>query len=200
MKNNDNSPGRRKTICFTFIVSIAVAMVTGTVGCRSAPKPSDMAPALETRGNGAVDAARIDGEMLDPDPESPFPTFMKTDLAPCTDDGGRPLILLFSAPSCSHCQWVGGVFDLVAGEYADQGLVAAHHYDVETGDDLLTEAVETGIPEVHLSIGKRGDPDGYMPYFNFGCRYHRIGTGYEKEDDLSAEAEEMRRVIEALLP
>lgn len=130
----------------------------------------------------------------------PFPTFKETGNAPCADDSGRPLIFLFSASSCPHCQWVGGVFDLIAGEYAGQGLVAAHHYDIETGDDLLTEAVETRIPALHLSIGKRGDPDGYLPYFNFGCVYDRIGTGYEEQNDLAAEAEEMCRVIEALKP
>jgi hypothetical protein len=95
---------------------------------------------------------------------------------------------------------VGGVFDLVAREYSDRGLVAAHHYDVETGDDLLTGEVETQIPEAHLKIGQRGDPEGYLPYFNFGCRFDRFGTGYEDQDDLAAEAEEMSRVIESLLP
>lgn len=129
-----------------------------------------------------------------------FPTFEETGHALCTDDEGRPLILLFSASSCSHCQWVGEIFDEIAKIYIDQGLVAAHHYEVETGDDLLTELVETRIPNEHLSIGRRGDPDGYLPYFNFGCRYDRIGTGYEEQNDLAAEAEEMCRVIEALLP
>lgn len=132
--------------------------------------------------------------------DSRFPTFKETGLDSCPDDQGRPVIILFSASSCSHCQWVGGIFDFIAGEYADQGLITAHHYDLETGDDLLTEEVETKVPEEHLSIGKRGDPDGYLPYFNFDCRYDRIGTGYEEQNDLAAEAEEMSRVIEALLP
>ena len=66
-------------------------------------------------------------------------------------------------------------------------------------DDLLTEAVETEVPRSYLDIGKRRDPEGHLPYFNFGCRYERIGTGYEESDDLAAEASEMMRVIEALL-
>jgi parvulin-like peptidyl-prolyl isomerase len=131
--------------------------------------------------------------------DSPFPTFQETDLDICLDDDGRPLILLFSAASCSHCEWVGGVFDAVVQAYMDRGLIEAHHYDMESGDDLLTEAVEDEIPKDHLAIGKTGDPDLYLPYFNFGCRYDRIGTGYEEQDDLAAEAEEMCRVIEALV-
>jgi thiol-disulfide isomerase/thioredoxin len=188
MKSVNNFYRKIKTAGFFFIMAVAAAMTAAPIGCRSLPK------------SGTVPAPENLGGATGQDTDGPFPTFATTGLDPCTDDDGRPLILLFSASSCSHCKWVGGVFDLIAGEYADQGLVAAHHYDVETGDDLLTEGVENRIPKAHLAIGRRGDPDGYMPYFNFGCRYDRIGTGYEKQDDLAAEADEMRRVIEALLP
>jgi len=132
--------------------------------------------------------------------DSPFPTFREAGPDTCTDDDGKPIIFLFSAASCPHCEWVGEAFDAVAQEYLARGLIEAHHYDMESGDDLLTEAVETKVPKKYLSIGKEGDPEGYLPYFNFGCRYDRIGTGYEEQDDLAAEAEEMNRVIEALLP
>ncbi len=64
----------------------------------------------------------------------------------------------------------------------------------------MTPEVETEIPEAYRRIKKAGDPDDYVPYFNFGCQYDRIGTGYEAQDDLSAEAEEMHKVIDALLP
>lgn len=196
MKRTDRSC--TEIISLVFLLAAAMLMAAGMAGCRSTLKRSEAAPALENLKDETAVAALVNGEPMSPD--SPFPTFKKTGQDPCTDDSGRPLILLFSASSCSHCQWVGGVFDLVAGEYAGRGLVTAHHYDVETGDDLLTEAVETQIPESHLAIGKRGDPEGYLPYFNFGCRFDRIGTGYEEQDDLVAEAEEMSRVIEALLP
>ncbi len=130
---------------------------------------------------------------------SPFQTFSKTDYGRCTDDKGLPVIIMYSVSSCPHCQWVGGVFDAVVQEYVDKGLIEAHHYDMETEDDLLTQTVETKIPEKYMAIGKRGDPKGSLPYFNFGCQYERIGTGYEAQDDLNAEADEMRRVIEALV-
>lgn len=177
------------------ILFLAVVMVVAMAGCRSIVQPS----ALPSEGADAQPPTQAP-ETSSQDLGSLFPTFKATGLDPCIDDQERPLILLFSAASCSHCQWVGGAFDLIARQYADQGLVAAHHYDIETGDDLLTEAVETRIPERFLSIGKRGDPEGHMPYFNFGCRYDRIGTGYEEQNDLAAEAEEMCQVIEALLP
>ena len=207
------------------IFAVAAVVIVAVAGCRPMPLPSGTSkhqgdrPAIAAGVNGppmvletsegvpdlsSVDADAKTGtpapEEHDLDFASPLPTFKETGRALCTDDEGRPLLLFFSAASCAHCQWVEGVFTLIAREYAGQGLVTAHHYDTETGDDLLTETVETRIPEKHLSIGKRGNPDGYMPYFSFGCRYDRIGTGYEVQGDLAAEAEEMCRVIEALLP
>ena len=208
-----------------YILGVVAAVMVVVAGCRSMPLLSGTSG---RQGDRSATAARVNGQPQthdtseggpdlpfvgadtktrmpasqahDLDFASPFPTFKETDRILCTDDGGRPLLLFFSATSCAHCQWVEGVFTLIAREYAGQGLVTAHHYDTETGDDLLTETVETRIPEKHLSIGKRGNPDGYMPYFSFGCRYDRIGTGYEVQGDLAAEAEEMCRVIEALLP
>ena len=38
-----------------------------------------------------------------------------------------------------------------------------------------------------------------IPTFVFGCRYYRIGTGHEFEDDLEAEAAEFMAVIEELI-
>jgi len=38
-----------------------------------------------------------------------------------------------------------------------------------------------------------------LPYFNFGCRYDRIGNGYKDQDDLFAEETEMRNIIDTLL-
>lgn len=177
------------------IFYLAIGVFAVTAGCRPIVQP----PALPSE-RADIQAVAPASEADRPDTDSPFPTFRETGLDPCVDDQGRPVILLFSATSCPHCQWVGGVFDLIARQYADQGLVVVHHYDIETGDDVLTEPVETRIPEEYLSIGRRGDPDGSLPYFNFGCRYDRIGTGYEEQNDLAAEAEEMCRVIESLLP
>lgn len=128
-----------------------------------------------------------------------FPTFNNTGLDTCADDKGRPVILLFSMESCSHCKWAGDMFDFIVRYYQANGLVEAHHYDIVTGDDHLTDEIETEIPPAHLQIKEYGDPKGLVPYYNFSCRYERIGNGYEEEGDISAEGEEIRRVIETLL-
>jgi hypothetical protein len=41
------------------------------------------------------------------------------------------------------------------------------------------------------------NPQGSIP--TFGCKYYRIGNGYEQEGDLESEAAEFEAVIEALI-
>jgi hypothetical protein len=84
-------------------------------------------------------------------------------------------------------------------KYVEMGLIEAHHYDMSNNNDLLTFEVETEMPKKHLEIFETGTPEGYVPYFNFGCMYDRIGTGYERLDDLFAEEIEMRKIIDSLI-
>jgi hypothetical protein len=128
-----------------------------------------------------------------------FPTFKSTGIEICTNGKGRPLIYLFSSSTCPHCQWGGGVYDFIVKYYAASGLIEAHHYDIISGDDLLTEEIETAIPADMLELYHRGSPNDLVPYYGFGCEYDRVGNGFEKENDLEAEGEEMRRVIEDLV-
>ena len=138
-------------------------------------------------------------EAVDPLVGVSFPTSYRTGPDVCTSDDGKPVLFLFSSASCSHCEWAGEAFDFIARYYMASGLVEAHHYDVKTGDDLLIEEIETEIPPAHLQIKEHGDPKGLVPYFNFSCKYERLGNGYEKDDDLAAEGAEIRQVIDTLV-
>ena len=131
-------------------------------------------------------------------PDNAINTFRITDKNLCKNSKGKPIIMLFSTPDCPHCNWIGETFDETVMEYAERGLIEAHHYDLTTRDDLLTPEIEKEIPEIYLKIAEKGS-QGYVPYFNFGCMYDRISNGYEKEDDLYAEEVEMRQIIDFLL-
>ncbi|MFC1840449.1 peptidylprolyl isomerase [Thermodesulfobacteriota bacterium] len=124
-------------------------------------------------------------------------TFRLTDKNLCKNSKGQPVIMMFSTPDCPHCNWIAETFDDTVMEYAGRGLIEAHHYDVVSKDDLLTPEIETDIPERYLKIYE--DSQGYVPYFSFGCIYHRVANGYEREDDLYAEEVEMRQVIDSLI-
>jgi len=128
-----------------------------------------------------------------------FKTFVKMGVDICTNDEGLPIVILFSKSDCSHCEWVDETFDTVVMEYVKRGLIEAHHYDIKTKDDLLTPDIETKIPLKHLKMRDQSGPGAPVPYFNFGCRYDRIGNGYESQDDPIAEEMEMRNVIDTLL-
>lgn len=116
----------------------------------------------------------------------------------CTEDG-KPVIRLFSTTWCPHCQWVSDTFDAIVKMYVDRGLIVAHHWEVDTGDDTLTAQTENSVPVSELSVFDEFNPQNSIPTFVFGCKYYRIGNGHESEDDLKAEAAEFMAVIEKLL-
>jgi foldase protein PrsA len=123
-------------------------------------------------------------------------TFTETSDPVCTQDG-KPIIRLYSTTVCPHCQWIKATFDRVATEYVDQGKIVAHHYQLDTGDDALTSQVETKIPKEEVDIYQKYSPGG-VPTFVFGCKYVRIGNGYESSGDLKAEEAEFRQIIDKL--
>ena len=55
------------------------------------------------------------------------------------------------------------------------------------------------VPQSEVQIFENFNPKGTIPTFIFGEKYYRIGTGYEKQNDLLVEEKEFRAVIEALL-
>lgn len=116
----------------------------------------------------------------------------------CTEDG-KPVIRLYSTTWCSHCRWIGSTYDAVVKMYIDLGLIVAHHWEVDTGDDTLTDQVEEEVPDSELAIFYDINPERSIPTFVFGCKYYRIGNGYGEEDGLESEAAEFEAVIEALL-
>lgn len=122
----------------------------------------------------------------------------ESDAEICVEDG-KPVVYLFTTTWCPHCTWIKDTFDSTVLEYVDAGQIVAHHWEVDTGDDSLTEETEAEVPEEDLAVYKEFNPGGSIPTFVFGCKYYRIGNGYERQDDLEAEEAEFREVIEKLL-
>lgn len=114
----------------------------------------------------------------------------------CKEDG-KPLVILFSTTWCPHCTWIGPTFDDWAKENSDK--IAAYHWQLDTGDNDLTGDVETEVPDEHNKLYEKFNPRGSIPTFVFGCKYSRIGNGFESQDDLGAEKAAFDKVIEALL-
>ncbi len=125
-------------------------------------------------------------------------TFSVRDNAICKENG-KPVIRLYTTTWCPHCKWISDAFDRVVKEYVSDGKIVAHHWLIDTGDDSLTEFKETFVPEDELKVYQEFNPRGSIPTFVFGCKYYRIGNGYEAEDDLNAEESEFRAIIDKLV-
>ncbi len=117
----------------------------------------------------------------------------------CKDEQGRPIIREFSTSWCPHCQWVKETFKKVVDEYAAAGKIIAYQWEVDTNDNLLTGNQESSVPEIELEVFRKFNPAESIPTFIFGCKYVRIGNGYEVQGDLAAEEAEFKAVIEKLV-
>jgi hypothetical protein len=118
----------------------------------------------------------------------------------CRADG-KPVIRMYSKAVCHNCKWSEPIFDKVAGEYAEKGLIVAHHWIFDRNDDMLTEADEISIPdgEQNVFFDDETNPSRTVPYFNFGCRFTRVGNGYQLRNMPEREEAEYRALIEQLL-
>ena len=125
-------------------------------------------------------------------------SFYATGDGTCTDSDGKPYVILFSTTWCSHCTWIKDTFDsLVTENFANQ--INLQHWEMDTGDNTLTSEVETEVPAEINALYQKYNPRGSIPTFVFGCEYFRIGNGYESQDDLNAELEDFKLVINKLL-
>jgi len=126
-------------------------------------------------------------------------TFSQKDGADiCTEDG-KPVVFLFSTTWCPHCTWIIDTFDSTMKEYIDAGKIVAYHWEVDTNDNTLTDTVETTVPPEHLAVYQEFNPQGSIPTFVFGCKYSRIGNGYEAQNDLASEKAEFEALIESMI-
>jgi thiol-disulfide isomerase/thioredoxin len=113
---------------------------------------------------------------------------------------GRPVVYLFTTTWCPHCKFIKDTFDKTVKEYVDERKIVAYHWEIDTNDNSLTSNVETSVPGSDIEIYKTSNPQGSIPTFVFGCKYYRIGNGYEgQQDGLTLEEKEFRAVIEHLI-
>ncbi len=111
----------------------------------------------------------------------------------------KPIVRLYTTTVCPHCKWIGDTYEKVVTEYADAGKIVAMHWKVDLGDDKLTPDFEGVFPASEAEIFKSNNEKGYVPKFDFGCKYQRIGNPFKQENNLVKEEIEFRRVIELLL-
>lgn len=176
-------------ICAVLIVALVLSVWTGGF--------SNIKDAL----TGGAIVEQSNNEVLEqntPQVIGSLGTFAEVNNDLCTEDG-KPVIMLFSTTWCPHCIWIKDTFDKVASEYVSEGKIAAYHWELDMGDNTITEEVENNVPDKHMQIYQAFNPEGSIPTFVFGCKYYRIGNGYEREDSLTKEEAEFRQIIDTLI-
>ncbi|HLD15977.1 MAG TPA: thioredoxin family protein [Candidatus Nanoarchaeia archaeon] len=123
-------------------------------------------------------------------------TFSTSDNEVCRENN-KPIIRMFGTTWCPHCKWISPVFDRVVNEYKDK--ITAYHWNMDTQNNELTTFTESTVPLTEIAVYNKFNPKGSVPTFVFGCKYFRIGNGYESQNNLEAEETEFRTVIEKLL-
>jgi len=126
-------------------------------------------------------------------------TFSQKAGAEICKEEGKPVVYLFSTTWCPHCEWIKDTFDKVAKEYVAAGKIVARHWEIDINDDILTPAVETTVPADQMAVYSEFNPQGSIPTFVFGCKYFRIGNGFESQQDLAAEEKEFRTLFDNLI-
>lgn len=129
---------------------------------------------------------------------SEIKTYTKHDMRICTDNE-KPIVMMYSLTNCPHCDWVKDAFKAAVKPYVDEGLINAYIWELDTGDDSLTTGVETELPKKFTQLYNYFDTTQQVPFFVVGCRYYRLGTAYEIENDKIAEVAELKAVIEQML-
>lgn len=158
--------------------------------------PLEMVEPLSEEGN------QIDGtgvQITNKETAAGITTFSKKSGEICKTPEGIPKVYLFSTTWCPHCKWVKDIFDKVAIEYGQKGKIAPNHWEIDTGDDTLTFEEEKVVPDEDLAIFKQFNAQGTIPTFIFGCKYYRVGNGYEQQGDKVAEEAEFRAVFDELV-
>jgi thiol-disulfide isomerase/thioredoxin len=174
------------------IIVVAVIVTVGGLFYLSRYNPDDGAVLGETR-------EKTDFVTTKPQVDGNFGTFSVDSSLPICKEDGKPVIYLFSTTWCPHCKWITATYEKVAKEYMDLGKIIAYHYEFDIKDDTLTEINEKSIPVEAQAVNDRFNSQGTVPTFVFGCKYFRVGNGYEQDDDLAAEETEFRQIIEKLI-
>ncbi len=117
-------------------------------------------------------------------------TFTETGDEICTK-GGKPVVRLYTTSGCKSCDELEKAFYDAVGDYD----VVVYHWELDTGQNIYTEEMETGIPKSELDIFQKYNPKSTVPTYVMGCRYVRVGAG---GSDMEEEKQELSSVISEL--
>lgn len=181
------------------IIAGAILISSGTIKLQNPSKTNTAANTTPAPTNTAAIPIIASGPASVAPTAPGVKTFLEKANAEICKEDNKPIVYLFSTTWCPHCQWVNDTFNKVAKEYVNSGKIKAYHWEIDIKDDTLTTAKETEVPAKDLAIYQEFNPGGSIPTFVLGCKYFRVGNGYEQQQDLASEETEFRAAINDLL-
>lgn len=98
--------------------------------------------------------------------------------------GEKPIIRIYTTTSCEICDDSGKVFKELVKEFVGDGSIDTAHWNLDTGDNLLTIQKENGVPSSEVALFKEYSPNRLVPTIVMGCKYKLIGKlGSEEEEE-----------------
>lgn len=166
----------KKNFSIPMAIIVAGLIIAAAIAYRMGPKQAAVVESVQKEAEKAEEIAEIK-------------TFQIKQGAQICQQDGKPVIRLFSTAWCPHCVWIKDTYETVIKEYQGRGLIVGYHWELDTDE----------VPDEEMAIYQEFNPRGSIPTFIFGCKYWRIGNGYEQEDDLASEQAEFRAIIESLI-
>jgi hypothetical protein len=120
--------------------------------------------------------------------ESPF---KETGKELCEEDG-KKIVRLYTSKECEPCEWISQTFKEVSVELSELG--SFYNWDLSTGDNLLTEEIESAIPKAEWDLFKEVNPQMGLPLYIVGCESSKTGTSFESNDS-ELEKQELMNII-----
>jgi len=120
-------------------------------------------------------------EIIEEEPS--ITSFELTEDEICIEDE-KPITILFTVSSCEPCDALKESFEEATED------VAAYIWELDIGDNLLTEEVEKGITKSALEVFKKYNKKSTVPTIVAGCKYIGIGK---------IDSEEISLVVDKLL-
>jgi len=116
---------------------------------------------------------------VEPTPNFPktLGEFLVTDRGICEEEG-KPLVYLFGSSSCPHCLWEKPIVKEVTDKFKGE---ISYHENIDTEKELE-------VFQKYMDV----NPQGYIPFLIFGCKYVRYGAG-ESLGETAEESEKLEK-------
>jgi len=111
----------------------------------------------------------------------------------CTSNG-KPILFMFGKTTCPYCNMIKDVYLNATKPYFDNGSVIIKLWEVDIKTNILNQS-DPNYSKDYAFYFQKYSPDK-VPFFNFGCRYIRLGIAFSTPAE---EQKEFKAVIENLL-